>query len=206
LYIEAGVAKERILIKLASTWECIRAAEVLEKEGIHCNLTLLFSFEQAVACAQAGVTLISPFVGRIYDWYKAKNGGKEFDPPSTDPGVVSVRKIYNYYRAAGISTIVMGASFRNTDQILELAGCDRLTISPSLLDKLAGTEAPVPVKLSPSLALAEGPVKRLSITESEFRFSLCQDAMAGEKLSEGIRNFSSDLAKLQDILTPQLND
>jgi len=200
------VAKERILIKLASTWECIRAAEVLEKEGIHCNLTLLFSFEQAVACAQAGVTLISPFVGRIYDWYKAKNGGKEFDPPSTDPGVVSVRKIYNYYRAAGISTIVMGASFRNTDQILELAGCDRLTISPSLLDKLAGTEAPVPVKLSPSLALAEGPVKRLSITESEFRFSLCQDAMAGEKLSEGIRNFSSDLAKLQDILTPQLND
>lgn len=200
------MAKERILIKLASTWECIRAAEVLEKEGIHCNLTLLFSFEQAVACAQAGVTLISPFVGRIYDWYKAKNGGKEFDPPSTDPGVVSVRKIYNYYRAAGISTIVMGASFRNTDQILELAGCDRLTISPSLLDKLAGTEAPVPVKLSPSLALAEGPVKRLSITESEFRFSLCQDAMAGEKLSEGIRNFSSDLAKLQDILTPQLND
>lgn len=209
LYQDMGVGKERVLIKLASTSECIAAAEELEKEGIMCNLTLLFSFEQAVACAAAKVTLISPFVGRIYDWHKAKSGGKEYDPPSTDPGVVSVRKIYDYYRASGSATIVMGASFRNTDQILELAGCDRLTISPALLDKLAAMEAPVPVKLTPAGALqAHGgaPIPPQTITPADLKFSCCFDPMTCDKLNEGIRNFSADLVKLEtEILAPLLS-
>jgi len=209
LYEQAGVGKERVLIKLASTWECIAAAEELEREGIRCNLTLLFSFEQAVACANAKVTLISPFVGRIYDWHKAKSGGKEYDPPSTDPGVLSVLKIYNYFRATGSTTIVMGASFRNVDQILELAGCDRLTISPALLDKLAGMEAPVPVKLTPAGALlAHGgaPIPPQPITPADLKFSCCFDPMTCDKLNEGIRNFSADLVKLEnEILAPLLS-
>jgi transaldolase len=200
LYKDAGVNKERILIKLASTWEGIRAAEHLEKEGINCNLTLLFGFAQAQACAEAGAYLISPFVGRILDWYKAKTGKSSY-APAEDPGVVSVTKIYNYYKQHGYSTVVMGASFRNTDEITELAGCDRLTIGPSLLEELSQATAPLPVKLKDTGATTK---PGAPLTEAQFRWEMNQDAMATEKLSEGIRNFAIDQVKLETLLKAYL--
>jgi len=201
MYNEAGIANERILIKLASTWEGIKAAEQLEKEGINCNLTLLFSFAQAQACAEAGVYLISPFVGRILDWYK-KSTGKDSYEASEDPGVISVTNIYNYYKANGYNTVVMGASFRNKGEILELAGCDRLTISPQLMDELAQSDATVTQKLSPANATDAQPQP---LTEAEFRWQLNEDAMATEKLAEGIRNFTVDQIKLEQQLASLLN-
>jgi transaldolase len=197
LYEAAGISRERILIKIASTWEGIRAAEVLEKEGIRCNMTLLFALPQAVACAEAGAQLISPFVGRIYDWYK-KSTGLEYTG-ADDPGVQSVQRIYNYYRKFGYPTEVMGASFRNTSQILELAGCDLLTISPDLLQKLADTDAPVARKLSVEAAKASD-LQKLTLDEKAFRLMLNDDAMGTEKLSEGIRAFCVDSAKLDKLI------
>ncbi len=201
LYEKAGVPRERILIKIASTWEGIRAAEILEKEGIHCNLTLMFSLAQAVACAEGGITLISPFVGRIYDWYK-KNTGLEYRG-AEDPGVQSVRRIYSYYRQFGYPVEVMGASFRNSGQILELAGCDLLTISPNLLEELQSTEGLVERKLSPELATAE-PQERLQLDEKTFRFLLNEDAMATEKTAEGIRLFAADIVKMEALVASKL--
>ena len=200
LYADAGIDKSRILIKIASTWEGIKAAEVLEKQGVNCNLTLLFSFAQARACAEAGVFLISPFVGRILDWYK-KSTGKDSYEASEDPGVVSVTNIYNFYKANGYNTIVMGASFRNTGEILELAGCDRLTISPNLLEELANTDGEVEPKLVDNGA-TEAPGERLD--ESGFRWEMNEDAMATEKLAEGIRNFAADQDKLETMLKDKL--
>ena len=197
LYEAAGIKRERILIKIASTWEGIRAAEVLEKEGIRCNLTLLFSLPQAIACAEAKVQLISPFVGRIYDWFK-KSSGQEYTG-ADDPGVQSVRSIYTYYRKFGYTTEVMGASFRNTSQIVELAGCDLLTISPDLLQKLAESDAPVERKLSKEAA-ASADIERISLDEKAFRLALNGDAMATEKLAEGIRQFAADAVKLEQIV------
>ena len=200
MYNEAGISNDRILIKLASTWEGIKAAEELEKSGINCNLTLLFSFAQARACAEAGTFLISPFVGRILDWYK-KDTGKTDYTAMEDPGVVSVTSIYNYYKSMGYNTVVMGASFRNTGEILALAGCDRLTISPDLMDKLANSNEPVVQQLSsdqPKLA-PEAP-----LTEAQFRWDMNQDAMATEKLAEGIRNFAIDQVKLEKQLANML--
>ncbi|MER2300149.1 MAG: transaldolase, partial [Pseudomonas sp.] len=194
LYQAAGVSKDRVLIKLASTWEGIRAAEKLEKEGIQTNLTLLFSFAQAQACADAGVFLISPFVGRIYDWYK-KSTGEEY-VGADDPGVQSVTRIYNYYKANGYNTVVMGASFRNIGQIEQLAGCDRLTISPELLDKLSSDEGELPQMLKPGNA---GEPKQV-LTESQFRWAMNEDAMATEKLAEGIRQFARDQEKLEKLM------
>lgn len=196
LYEQAGVSKERVLIKLASTWEGIRAAEQLEQEGINCNLTLLFSFAQARACAEAGVFLISPFVGRILDWYKASTG-KDSYPSAEDPGVVSVTNIYQYYKEHGYKTVVMGASFRNTGEIIELAGCDRLTISPNLLEELSQTSGGLETKLVDTGA-TKAPGAKMS--ESEFRWEHNQDAMATEKLGEGIRNFAKDQDKLESML------
>ncbi|GJJ04478.1 transaldolase [Duganella rhizosphaerae] len=198
LYEQAGIERERVLIKMAATWEGIRAAEILEQEGIHCNMTLLFSLGQAIACAEAGAQLISPFVGRIYDWYK-KSTGIDY-VGAEDPGVQSVKRIYNYYRKFGYKTEVMGASFRNTGQILELAGCDLLTISPDLLQKLADTNAPVERKLSADSAPAAGIIK-LSQDEKTFRFQLNEDQMASEKLGEGIRAFCADSGKLKQIIS-----
>ena len=195
LYEKAGVSRERVLIKIASTWEGIRAAEILEKDGIHCNLTLLFSLCQAVACAEAGVQLISPFVGRIYDWYK-KSTGTDYQG-ADDPGVQSVKRIYQYYRKFGYKTEVMGASFRNTSQILELAGCDLLTISPDLLQKLADSDAAVERKL---VADESADIEKIAIDEKTFRFMLNEDAMGTEKLSEGIRAFVADSLKLKKII------
>jgi len=195
LYEAAGIARERVLIKIASTWEGIRAAEILEKEGIRCNLTLLFSLCQAIACAEAGVQLISPFVGRIYDWYK-KSTGTDYQG-ADDPGVQSVKRIYQYYRKFGYKTEVMGASFRNTSQILELAGCDLLTISPDLLQKLADTEGAVERKL---VADANADIAKIAIDEKTFRFMLNEDAMATEKLAEGIRAFCADSGKLKKMI------
>ena len=195
LYEKAGVARERVLIKIASTWEGIRAAEILEQEGIHCNLTLLFSLCQAVACAEAGVQLISPFVGRIYDWYK-KSTGTDYTG-ADDPGVQSVKRIYQYYRKFGYKTEVMGASFRNTSQILELAGCDLLTISPDLLQKLADSDAAVERKL---VADESADIEKIAIDEKTFRFMLNEDAMGTEKLSEGIRAFVADSLKLKKMI------
>jgi transaldolase len=197
LYKERGVAQERILIKIASTWEGIRAAEELEKEGIHCNLTLLFSFAQAVACAEAGVRLISPFVGRIYDWYRAQRGGSEI-PPDDDPGVESVTRIYNYYKKYGYKTQVMGASFRNVSQILHLAGSDLLTISPDLLEQLEQTEGTVARILDPDCARTVKE-ERLDLDEKTFRWMHNEDAMATEKLAEGIRKFNADARHLQEF-------
>jgi transaldolase len=197
LYEAAGISRERVLIKIASTWEGIRAAEVLQKEGIRCNMTLLFSLPQAVACAEANAQLISPFVGRIYDWYK-KSTGQE-TTGADDPGVQSVKRIYTYYRKFGHATEVMGASFRNTSQILELAGCDLLTISPDLLQKLAETDAPVERKLSPEAARSSD-IAKLDLDEKRFRLMLNDDAMATEKLSEGIRLFCADSVKLEKII------
>ena len=190
------MARERILIKIASTWEGIRAAELLEKEGIHCNLTLLFSFAQAIACAEAKVTLISPFVGRIYDWYKKEGGGKEI-PEDQDPGVASVTRIYNYYKKFGYKTQVMGASFRNVNQIVRLAGSDLLTISPDLLDKLEQADGVVDRKLDPAKAQASKE-ERIHLDEKTFRWMHNEDAMATEKLAEGIRKFNSDARHLED--------
>ncbi|GGX54504.1 MULTISPECIES: transaldolase [Undibacterium] len=197
LYEAAGIPREKVLIKIASTWEGIRAAEILEKEGIRCNMTLLFCLAQAVACAEAGAQLISPFVGRIYDWYKAKTG-QEYTG-SDDPGVQSVSRIYNYYRKFGYKTEVMGASFRNTSQILELAGCDLLTISPDLLQKLADTESEVTPRLNAANAQAAD-ISRIDVSEAAFRFALNEDAMATEKLSEGIRAFCADTRKLEQMI------
>ena len=196
LYEKKGVKRERILIKIASTWEGIRAAELLEKEGIHCNLTLLFSFAQAVGCAEARVTLISPFVGRIYDWYKKEQGGVEI-PPDQDPGVASVTRIYNYYKKYGYKTQVMGASFRNVNQIVRLAGSDLLTISPDLLDQLEKTEGVLDRKLDPVKAQAVKE-EHIHLDEKTFRWMHNEDAMATEKLAEGIRKFNSDARHLED--------
>ena len=195
LYEKNGVSRERVLIKIASTWEGIRAAEILEKDGIHCNLTLLFSLCQAVACAEAGVKLISPFVGRIYDWYK-KSTGTDYQG-ADDPGVQSVKGIYQYYRKFGYNTEVMGASFRNTSQILELAGCDLLTISPDLLQKLADSEAPLERKLVKDDG---ADIQKIAIDEKTFRFMLNEDAMGTEKLAEGIRAFVADSLKLKQMI------
>jgi len=195
LYEAAGVSRERVLIKIASTWEGIRAAEILEKDGIHCNLTLLFSLCQAVACAEAGVKLISPFVGRIYDWYK-KSTGTDYQG-ADDPGVQSVKGIYQYYRKFDYATEVMGASFRNTSQILELAGCDLLTISPDLLQKLADSAAPFERKLVKD---DSADIEKIAIDEKTFRFMLNEDAMATEKLAEGIRAFVADSIKLKVMI------
>ncbi len=198
LYNEAGIGKEKILIKLATTWEGVRAAEVLEKEGIHCNLTLLFSMAQAIACAEAGVQLISPFVGRIYDWHK-KDRGVDHIPGSEDPGVISVREIFTYYKKFGYKTEVMGASFRNTEEIIELAGCDLLTISPSLLAELEGTVGDLVRKLDPAEAM-KSDIEKISLDEKGFRWMLNEDAMATEKLSDGIRRFNADLSKLKEMI------
>lgn len=200
LYNDAGISNDRILIKIASTWEGIRAAEILEQEGVNCNLTLLFSFAQARACAEAGVFLISPFVGRILDWYKANTDKTEY-APAEDPGVVSVTTIYDYYKAHGFKTVVMGASFRNTDEILELAGCDRLTIGPSLLEALEEQTGDVPVKLVDNGATKTPGAK---LTEAEFRWQHNQDAMATDKLADGIRRFAIDQNKLEDLLKSKL--
>ena len=202
LYEKQGISRERILIKVASTWEGIRAAEQLEKEGIHCNLTLLFSFAQAVGCAEAGVTLISPFVGRIYDWYKKERGGAEI-PPDQDPGVASVTGIYNYYKKYGYKTQVMGASFRNVNQIIRLAGCDLLTISPELLEQLEKTEGSLDRKLDPATAKASKDT-RLHLDEKTFRWMHNEDAMATDKLAEGIRKFNSDALRLEEYALSQV--
>jgi transaldolase len=193
-YDAAGVSRGRILIKIASTWEGIRAAEKLEREGIHCNLTLLFGFGQAVACAEAGVTLISPFVGRIYDWHKAARKVADI-PADEDPGVASVTRIYHYYKKFGYPTQVMGASFRKTGQIVRLAGCDLLTISPELLAKLEAADGELPVALTVEAAQAAG-ADRIALDERAFRWLLNEDAMATEKLAEGIRRFHADAEKL----------
>lgn len=202
MYEEAGIDRKRILIKISSTWEGIRAAEILEKEGIHVNMTLLFTFAQAVASAEAGATLISPFVGRILDWYK-KSTGRDSYPPEEDPGVLSVTKIYNYYKRHGFKTIVMGASFRNTGEILELAGCDYLTISPTLLEQLHTTTGTLQRKLSEESA-KKMDIPHATFNETEFRWHLNEDAMATEKLAEGIRVFAKDWLKLQDLLRTRL--
>ncbi len=197
LYEAAGTPRERVLIKIASTWEGIQAAEVLQKEGIRCNMTLLFALPQAIACAEAGVQLISPFVGRIYDWYKQKTGQEYVG--ADDPGVQSVKQIYAYYRKFGYPTEVMGASFRNTSQITELAGCDLLTISPELLQRLSESNAPVPRKLSVEAAKSD-PIQKISLDEKTFRLMLNEDAMGTEKLAEGIRMFCADIVRLEQMV------
>jgi len=199
LYEKEGVPRERVLIKLAATWEGIRAAHKLEREGIHCNMTLLFSFAQAVACAEAGVTLISPFVGRIYDWHKQARKVEDI-PLEEDPGVASVTRIYNYYKKHGYPTQVMGASFRKAGQIVALAGCDLLTIAPDLLDKLSRAEGEIPRRLSPEAAKAQ-PIPRVDLDENSFRWMHNEDAMATDKLAEGIRRFDADARKLEKLIT-----
>ena len=201
LYKQSGISKERILIKIASTWEGVKAAEILEKEGIHCNLTLLFGFSQAIACAEAGVTLISPFVGRILDWYKSETG-KESYPGNEDPGVISVSKIYNYYKTHNYKTEVMGASFRNVDEILELAGCDLLTISPKFLKELENNNSSLTRKLDP-LGLS-GSSEKIHLNEVDFKIMLKADRMASEKLQEGIVNFSKAIEQLEIQLKERL--
>ena len=203
LYEEVGIQKDRILIKIAATWEGIQAAKVLEKEGITCNLTLIFSIAQAIACADVGCTLISPFVGRIMDWYKKSKGVDKFEP-AEDPGVLSVTAIYNYYKKYGYETIVMGASFRNTGEICELAGCDRLTISPELLEELTNSTEEVPQKLDAAKA-AEMDIPKVDMKESTFRWMMNEDAMATEKLAEGIRGFAKDIVKLEEIVQAKIN-
>jgi transaldolase len=201
LYETQGISRDRILIKIASTWEGIKAAEVLEKEGIHCNLTLLFSLAQAVACAEAKVQLISPFVGRIYDWFKTANERDYVG--AEDPGVQSVTQIFNYYKKFGHQTEVMGASFRNTGEITELAGCDLLTISPDLLGKLAASDEPLVKKLDEAAA-KNSDIEKLPLDEKTFRFLLNEDAMATEKTAEGIRKFSADIVKLEKLIAAKL--
>jgi len=205
MYENMGISKERVLIKLSSTWEGIQAAKELEeKDGIHCNLTLLFAFAQAVACAEAKVTLISPFVGRIYDYYKQKTGISTYEHPSQDPGVISVTAIYNYYKRFGYKTIVMGASFRNTDQITALAGCDFLTISPSLLEKLQNSSGVLERALSPEQAVGLN-LEKISLDEARFRWLLNEDAMATDKLADGIRRFAADAVTLESKLKELLS-
>ena len=201
-YEQAGYSRERILIKIASTWEGIRAAEQLARENIRCNLTLLFSIHQAIACAEAGVQLISPFVGRILDWHK-KNSGRNDYSPEQDPGVISVTDIYNYYKQHGYKTEVMGASFRNVGEITQLAGCDLLTISPNLLEELQKTSGTVLRQLSPETA-SRRPAAKISLDEKAFRWGMNEDAMATEKLAEGIRTFAADSVKLEKFLAPKL--
>ena len=198
LYEKAGITKDRVLIKIASTWEGIKAAEILEREGIHCNLTLLFSFAQAVACAEAKITLISPFVGRILDWHKAKNPAANFTG-AADPGVISVTQIYTYYKKFGYATEGMGASFRNKGEVLELAGCDLLTIAPPLLAELAASNDPVVRQLDPVCA-ADATLTKVSFDEKSFRFAMNDDALANEKTAEGIRLFSADIVKLETLI------
>ena len=202
LYERNGWSRERVLIKIAATWEGIQAARILEQEGIRCNLTLLFSFAQAVACAEANVTLISPFVGRILDWYKAKHPQQDFSGDN-DPGVQSVARIYHYYKQHGYNTIVMGASFRNTGEITSLAGCDRLTISPQLLEALEASDATLPRQLSPTIAFEHQ--TKISLDEKQFRWMMNEDAMATEKLAEGIRNFAADQITLEKLLTQKVS-
>ena len=204
LYEDGGTSRNRVLIKIASTWEGIKAAEQLEREGIHCNLTLLFSFAQAVACAEAKVTLISPFVGRIYDYYKTQNGGKDI-PVDQDPGVASVTRIYNYYKKYGYKTQVMGASFRKVEQITLLAGSDLLTISPDLLDKMAATEGEIKAALTPATAAAS-PEAQIHLDEKTFRWMHNEDAMATDKLAEGIRKFYADARKLESWAHTQVGE
>ncbi len=201
LYAQKDISKERILIKIASTWEGIRASEILQKEGINCNMTLLFSLAQAVACAEAGARLISPFVGRILDWFKAK-AGKDF-APAEDPGVLSVKEIFAYYKKFGYETQVMGASFRNKGEILELAGCDLLTISPQLLGELTASTGPVERKLNAASA-RESKIERLALDEKKFRWMFNENAMATEKLAEGIRLFNADAVKLEQFIAQKL--
>ncbi|MGY8692790.1 MAG: transaldolase, partial [Verrucomicrobiia bacterium] len=201
LYESKGISRDRILIKIASTWEGINAAAILEKEGIHCNLTLLFSLVQAVHCAESGITLISPFVGRIMDWFKAKSG-QEY-APADDPGVQSVQAIYNYYKKFGYKTEVMGASFRNKGEITELAGCDLLTISPGLLAELQSSSDSIDRKISPETA-QKMDIDRIEITEKSFRWLFSEDAMATEKTAEGIRNFAVDIRKLEAMIQEKL--
>ena len=203
MYGQAGIERNRILIKIASTWEGIKAAEILEQEGINCNLTLLFGFSQAVACAEAKVFLISPFVGRILDWYK-KNEGKEF-PAEEDPGVLSVTNIYRYYKKFAYQTIIMGASFRNKGEIEQLAGCDRLTIGPNFLDELSKDHTPLAQKLYSDMSQSDE-IDQLHLDEKTFRFMLNEDPMATEKLAEGIRNFSNDLIKLENFIKKRITD
>ena len=201
LYKKQGIARERVLIKIASTWEGIRAAEILQRDGINCNLTLLFSLPQAIACAEAKVKLVSPFVGRIMDWYKAKE--KRDFAPAEDPGVVSVKEIYGYYKKFGYSTEVMGASFRNIGEIQELAGCDLLTISPKLLAELQQTTAPLTRKLSPEIA-RDSKIEKLVMDEKKFRWLFNENAMATEKTAEGIRLFNADAQKLMQIIATKV--
>lgn len=203
LYASRGIDRTRILIKVASTWEGIRAAERLEKEGIHCNLTLLFGFAQAIACAEAKVTLISPFVGRILDWHK-KAKGVDSIPAAEDPGVHSVHRIYEYYKRFGYKTEVMGASFRNTGEIIELAGCDLLTIAPKLLEELRTKEGSLTRKLDPAKA-AKLALDKVELDEKSFRWMLNEDQMATEKLSEGIRLFTADLVRLEDYIHKRIH-
>ncbi len=195
-YESNGVSRDKILIKIASTWEGIKAAEILEKEGINCNLTLLFSFSQAVACAEAGVYLISPFVGRILDWHKMNSGTTEYKP-TEDPGVISVTNIYNYYKKFNFKTVVMGASFRNAGEIEALAGCDRLTISPTLLEELSNNNDELPQMLH---SKNSSKISRQANNEENFRWNMNEDAMATEKLAEGIRNFTADQIKLENLI------
>lgn len=202
-YEAKGISKERILIKIASTWEGIKAAEILEKEGIHCNLTLLFGLHQAIACAEAGVTLISPFVGRILDWYK-KDTGRDSYPANEDPGVLSVTDVYNYYKKFGYKTEVMGASFRNIGEITELAGCDLLTISPALLAELQSTEGELPRKLSPEAAAGQD-IEKISIDQATFEKMHAENRMATDKLKEGIDGFAKALETLEQLLADRLN-
>ena len=201
-YEAAGVSRDRILVKIASTWEGIKAAEILEKEGIHCNLTLLFGLHQAIACAEAGVTLISPFVGRILDWHK-KDTGRDSYPPSEDPGVLSVTEIYNYYKKFGYKTEIMGASFRNIDEIKELAGCDLLTISPKLLEPLAETDGKLPRKLCPENA-QDLDIEKKTIDKATFDEMHAADRMANDKLAEGIEGFTKALEELEQLLADRL--
>lgn len=201
LYAAAGISRERILIKIASTWEGIRAAEILKKDGINCNMTLLFCLAQAAACAEAGAQLISPFVGRILDWYKANTD--DTYTAETDPGVVSVKEIYGYYKKFGYQTEVMGASFRNVGEITELAGCDLLTISPNLLEELKGMSDALERKLDPEAA-KNSTIEKLDVSEKSFRWLLNQDPMATEKLSQGIRVFGEDMLKVRDIVSAKL--
>jgi transaldolase len=203
LYAEKGVSKDRVLIKLPSTWEGIQAGAALEKKGIHVNMTLLFSMAQAIACANAKVTLISPFVGRIMDWYSAHDKKPSYEP-AEDPGVVSVTSIYNYYKSVGCKTIVMGASFRNIGEITQLAGCDKLTIAPKLLEELKQKQAPLVRQLTTEGVVAD-PSKARVLTESQFRWELNENAMATEKLAEGIRKFNEDAIKLEQIMTEKFD-
>ena len=203
MYEEVGIPKERILIKVAATWEGIQAAKQLEQEGIHCNATLIFSIAQAIASAEVGCTLISPFVGRIMDWYKKAKGVEKF-APAEDPGVMSVTAIYNYFKKYDYKTIVMGASFRNTDEVRELAGCDRLTISPKLLDELSNSNEDLPPKLDAAKA-KEMDIPKIEMTECTFRWMLNEDAMATEKRAEGIRGFTKDIVKLEEIAQAKID-